>query len=58
MNGKMLSRTGPFPHLQAGETGTRECLMMTTSRQAIGTAFTLLIVWNYLCLKHPKMKTF
>jgi hypothetical protein len=58
MNGRMLSRTGPYPQLQAGETGIRGCLMMTTSRQAIGTAFALLIVWNYLWLKHPKIKTF
>jgi hypothetical protein len=58
MNGRMLSRTGPCPQLQVGETGTRGCLMMTASRQAIGTTFALLIVWNYLWLRHPKMKTF
>jgi hypothetical protein len=58
MNGKMLSRTAPCPQLQAGETGTRGCLMMTTSKQAIGTAFALLIVWNYLWLKHQKMGIF
>jgi hypothetical protein len=58
MNGRMLSRTGPYPQLQARETGTRVCLMMTVLRQAIGTFFALLIVWNYLWLKHPKMKTF
>jgi hypothetical protein len=44
MNSRMLSRTGPCPQLQAGETGTKECLMMSASRQAIGTAFTLLII--------------
>jgi hypothetical protein len=58
MNGKMLSRTGPYPQLQAGETGTRGCSMMTASRQAIGTAFALLIVWNYLWLKRQKMRIF
>jgi hypothetical protein len=58
MNGKMLSRTGPCPQLQAGETGTRGSLMMTASRQAIGTAFALLIAWNYPWLKHQKMRIF
>jgi hypothetical protein len=35
MNGRMLSITGQCPQLQAEKTGTRECLMMTASRQAI-----------------------
>jgi hypothetical protein len=39
-----VSRTGPCPQLQAGEIGTRGCLMMTAPRQAIGIAFALLIV--------------
>jgi hypothetical protein len=58
MKGRMLSRTAPYPQLLAGETGTRGCLMMTASRRAIGIAFALPIVWNYLWQKHPKMKTF
>jgi hypothetical protein len=36
MNGKMLSKTGPCPQLQVGETGTRGCLMMIALKQAIG----------------------
>jgi hypothetical protein len=36
MNGKMLSKTGPCPQLQVGETGTRGCLMMIPLKQAIG----------------------
>jgi hypothetical protein len=52
MNGKMLSKTGPCPQLQVGETGTRGCLMMTVLKQAIRIAFALPIVWNYLWLKH------
>jgi hypothetical protein len=44
MSGRMLSRTGLYAQLQAGETGIRECLMMIAPRQAIGTTFSLLIV--------------
>jgi hypothetical protein len=44
MNGKMLSRTGLCPQLQAGEIGTKGCLMMTAPKQAIGTTFALLVV--------------
>jgi hypothetical protein len=44
MSGRMLSRIGIYPQLQAGETGIRECLMMTAPRQAIGITFALLIV--------------
>jgi hypothetical protein len=56
MNSKMLSKTGPCPQLQVGETGTRGCLMMTALKQAIGTASALPIVWNYPWLKHQKMR--
>jgi hypothetical protein len=58
MNGKMLSKTGPCPQLQVGRTGIRGCLMMTALKQAIGTTFASPIVWNYLWLKHPKMRIF
>jgi hypothetical protein len=58
MNGRMLSRTGPCPQLQARETGIRGRLMMTAPRQAIEIAFALLTAWNYLWMRHPKMKTF
>jgi hypothetical protein len=44
MNGKTLSITGLCPQLQDGETGIKECLMMTAPRQAIGITFALLIV--------------
>jgi hypothetical protein len=58
MNGKMLSKVGPCPQLQVGETGKRGCLMMTALKQAIGTAFPSPIVWNYPWLKHQKMRIF
>jgi hypothetical protein len=32
----MLSRTGPCPQLQAGETGTRGCLMMQHQDKQLG----------------------
>jgi hypothetical protein len=56
MSGKTLSRTGICPQSQAGETGTRGCLMMIAPRETIGKAFALLIVWNSLWPKHPKMR--
>jgi hypothetical protein len=58
MNGKMLSKTGPCPQLQVGETATRGCVMMAALKQTIGTAFALPIVWNYPWLKHQKMRIF
>jgi hypothetical protein len=39
--GKMLSRTGLYPQLQAGETGTRGYSQITVQKPAIGTPFVL-----------------
>jgi hypothetical protein len=43
MSGRILSRTGLCPKLQAGEIGIRGYSMTTAPRQKIGTTFVFLI---------------
>jgi hypothetical protein len=56
--GKMLSRTGLCPQLQAGEIGTRGYSQTTMRKLAIGTPFVLPSAWSYLWLGPPRTRAF
>jgi hypothetical protein len=56
--GKMLSRTGLFPQLQAGETGKRGYSQIIVQKPSIGTPFVLLNVWSYPWTRPPRTRAF
>jgi hypothetical protein len=56
MSGKTLSKPGPCPQFQVGETGIRGYLKITVQKPAIGTVFALLSAWSYLWPKLPRIR--
>jgi hypothetical protein len=56
--GKMHSRTGLCPQLQAGEIGTRGYSQITVQKPVIGTPFVLPSVWSYLWPRPQERKPF
>jgi hypothetical protein len=56
--GKILSRTGLCPQLQAGEIVTKGYLQVTAPKPKTGTASASPNVWSYLWLRLQRMKIF